>query len=107
MAVQRFRKRPIEIEAMHWDGTAVGATPIIDWVLSGGGTASYSEAHQRVHGEVVEDFPATLRIETLEGTMRALPGDYIIRGVRGEHYSCRGDIFEETYESAPGQAPQC
>lgn len=37
-------------------------------------------------------------IETLEGTMKASVGDYIIRGVRGELYPCKPDIFEETYE---------
>lgn len=37
-------------------------------------------------------------IPTLEGSMRALPGDYIIRGVQGEFYPCKPDIFEQTYE---------
>lgn len=39
-----------------------------------------------------------LIITTLEGDMLAIPGDYIIRGIRGEFYPCRQDIFEETYE---------
>ncbi len=38
-------------------------------------------------------------ISTLEGTMRAEIGDYIIRGVKGEFYPCKPDIFEQTYES--------
>lgn len=37
-------------------------------------------------------------IETLEGTMHASPGDYIITGVNGEQYPCKPDIFEKTYE---------
>jgi hypothetical protein len=37
-------------------------------------------------------------IQTLEGWMLVTPGDYIIRGVRGEHYACKPDIFSETYE---------
>ena len=37
-------------------------------------------------------------IETLEGTMKANPGDYIIRGIKGELYPCKPDIFKETYE---------
>lgn len=41
-----------------------------------------------------------ISIETLEGVMMANVGDYIIRGVRGEYYPCKGDIFEETYELA-------
>jgi uncharacterized protein (UPF0303 family) len=39
-----------------------------------------------------------LFIETLEGTMRANPGDWIIKGVKGEMYPCKPDIFEQTYE---------
>jgi hypothetical protein len=39
-----------------------------------------------------------MEIETLEGTMRASPGDYVIRGVNGEIYPCKADIFEMTYE---------
>lgn len=38
------------------------------------------------------------KIETLEGTMIALPGDWIITGVKGERYPCKPDIFEATYE---------
>ena len=39
-----------------------------------------------------------LKIETLEGTMEASEGDYIIKGVNGEFYPCKPDIFEKTYE---------
>ena len=39
-----------------------------------------------------------LLIKTLEGTMTASAGDYIIRGVNGEHYPCKPDIFDKTYE---------
>jgi hypothetical protein len=39
-------------------------------------------------------------IRTLEGTMHASPGDWIIRGVKGEFYPCKPDIFEATYEPA-------
>lgn len=40
-----------------------------------------------------------LYIETLEGTMKASPGDWIITGVKGEVYPCKPDIFEETYQA--------
>lgn len=39
-----------------------------------------------------------LFIETLEGTMRAAPGDWIITGIRGEQYPCKPDVFEATYD---------
>lgn len=46
-----------------------------------------------------------LDIETLEGTMHASVGDYIITGVRGEQYPCKPDIFEKTYEPAEAESP--
>jgi hypothetical protein len=86
---RKYRKRPVLIEAMKWDGTATGATPIIDWILSGDGTARYDG-----------DGPASvLAIDTLEGTMAGWSGDYIIKGVQGEFYPCKPDIFEATYEA--------
>ena len=45
-----------------------------------------------------------LPIQTLEGTMLASPGDYVIRGVKGEFYPCKPDIFVATYEPADGEA---
>lgn len=90
-----FRKRPVEIEAMPWDGTAEAATRIIDWVLEHGGTARYScKGHSQCK-------PGThvLAIETLEGVMEAPPGWWILRGVQGEFYPCQPEIFEATYEA--------
>ncbi len=86
----RFRKKPVVIEAMQWDGTVEGVTPIIDWILDA--------------GTVVASFTkeGVLRIETLEGTMSASTNDYIIKGVQGEFYPCKPDIFEATYELAEG-----
>ena len=95
---QRFRKKPVEIEAMQFDGTAPGATPIIDWVL-GGGTARFRDCATS-HDERLSTCVPGIAIDTLEGTMVALPGDWIIRGVKGEFYPCKPDIFEATYEAA-------
>lgn len=95
---QTFRKKPVEINAMLWDGTANGATPIIDWVLGGNSNATYRCVDPNGcegHGEVGTH---VLRIETLEGPITASPGDWIIRGVAGEFYPCKPDIFEATYE---------
>jgi hypothetical protein len=86
-----FVKKPVVIDAHQWIGTASGATPIIDWILLHDGTARYHE-----------DGPY-LAIDTLEGTMRADPGDWIIKGVKGEFYPCKSDIFEATYEPADGR----
>lgn len=94
----KYRKKPVVIEAMRYDGTAAGATPVIDWVLSNGGTARYTCA-QPDSGPCKPGKPHTVAIDTLEGSMHAGPGDYIIRGVQGEFYPCKPDIFAATYEA--------
>lgn len=105
---QKYTKRPVTIEAMQWDGSAAGATPIINWILDGGDRcARYAEPQPetRVKGKIVrESVPALIAIDTLEGTMHAIAGDYIIRGVKGEFYPCKPDIFAATYD-VPDQVP--
>lgn len=108
-----YVKKPVTIRAMQWDGTATGATPIINWVLTGDDTATYvdvGEAHPlRRENETFDDgltdlrivnydAPAFIVIHTLEGAMRADARDWIIKGVQGEFYPCKPDIFAETYE---------
>lgn len=108
---KNYRKKPVVVQAVQWDGTAEGASPVIDWILFGGGTARYThtgeegEGRRRSEYELVsghyvlrKDAPAFLSIDTLEGLMRADVGDFIIRGIKGEHYPCKSDIFEQTYE---------
>ena len=88
---KRFRKRPIEIVAvrvpirLNWDRLDA----ITNWC---GGTM------QAVN---VTDHYWGIDIPTLEGWVRARPGDWIIRGVAGEFYPCRSDIFKATYEPVP------
>jgi hypothetical protein len=84
----KYRKRPVVIEAIQWmpDANGVNTNPIpLEW---GNGP------------RVADDGGQTLIIRTLEGDMRAEPGDWIIRGVKGEFYPCKPDIFAATYESA-------
>lgn len=85
----RFRKKPVEIEAVRWDG----------WE-----TVTLCQGEARLaHGAVLEhDYrhPHLAVIETLEGLMRVSPGDWIIKGVQGEFYPCKPDIFAATYEPA-------
>lgn len=92
----KYRKKPVEIEAMQWDGTAEGATAIIDWVLSHGGTARYASGPE--DGCSAEVGVHWLEIDTLEGTHRAMPGDQVIRGVESEFYPCKPVIFAKTYD---------
>ena len=89
MSAQRFRKKPVEIEAARYDGTPEGWVRIARWLR---------ESNVRIGMDCV----GRLRIPTLEGNITASPGDWIIRGVAGEFYPCRGDIFEQTYEAVEG-----
>lgn len=75
----KYRKIPVEIEAIKWDGTNV------------------DEIKEFTNGDSYV-FNNCLFIRTLEGTMNANQGDYIIRGVKGEFYPCKPDIFKKTYE---------
>ena len=84
----QYRKKPVVIEAIQFNGK--NAEEIEQW--SNNNVKS---------GPVSEDTlsRAYLEIETLEGTMTAQPNDYIIKGVSGEFYPCKPDIFEKTYDS--------
>ena len=80
-----FRKRPVAIEARQFDGTLASARPLLEWINDLG--ASWC-------------FNGTMTIPTLEGPHTARAGDWIIKGVAGEFYPCRDDIFLQTYEPA-------
>lgn len=92
MTARSYRKKPVVIEAMRWTGTQASAQAIVEWAAQHGGSLTHWQ--DRLSGEHF------LRVTTLEGALLASPGDYIIRGVVGEHYPCRGDVFEQTYEPA-------
>jgi len=92
----KFRKKPVVIEAMRFLGpdprNVDAMMEFDDWIVSNQGP------HRcRYKGD-------TLIIPTLEGDMVALPGDWIIRGIKGELYPCKPDIFEATYEPAEAVA---
>jgi hypothetical protein len=98
--IQTFRKRPVEVQVMRWDGggdpaaIASSAAEIIQWIMDAGGLAHYRCIDPM-------DCPASghvIAIHTLEGVMNASVGDVIIRGVSGEFYPCKPDIFDLTYE---------
>src|SRR5690606_24767089 len=94
----KYRKKPVVIEAMRFEGTppdATNASSIIDWILAEGKHAA------RFH--LTDDDDAYIAIDTLEGTMRADRGDWIIRGVQGEFYPCKPDIVDATYEPVEGE----
>jgi hypothetical protein len=79
----KYRKKPVVIEARVFDPGAGydAACDVVSWC---GGRATDDGCE----------------IDTLEGTHLARPGDYVIRGVQGEFYPCKPDIFKKTYEPA-------
>lgn len=89
---QLWRKKPITVEVWPWEGKTETASEIIDWILSHDGNAGFSCGESCCEGN------RSIRIQTLEGTMYADPGDVIIRGIAGEFYPCKPDIFLNTYE---------
>ena len=94
--IKRYRKKPVVIEAVQWDGTSGGANTVIDWISGNEGCARYRCAPGGCTGT---EEGHRVAIETLEGTMSADAGDFIIRGVQGEFYPCKPEIFEKTYEA--------
>lgn len=78
--VIKFRKKPVVIEAILWDGTHAAYCLLRD--------NNFPKSHKR----------NSIFIQTLEGSMECKLGDWIIKGVNGEFYPCKPDIFEKTYE---------
>lgn len=89
----KYRKKPVIIEAIQFEDNSDRIIEIHEFM--GGDTI-------RVNYED-KDNPY-LEIETLEGIMKASVGDYIIKGVNGEFYPCKPDIFEKTYERVIDEA---
>lgn len=87
----RYRKKPVVIDASQLDDENGGL--IVNWINAEGGDAALRG------GAGGGSKGGSVLIETLEGTMQAAPGDYVIRGVAGEFYPCKPEIFEATYEA--------
>ena len=90
----KYRKKPVVVEAVQWNG--LNLEEIKEFV---GDSLIYNISDAA--WKVGKDAPTVhIKIKTLEGIMIAKAGDYIIRGVNGEIYPCKADIFEKTYEVA-------
>jgi hypothetical protein len=101
VSMARYRKKPVVIEAVQvaaavyngktWDGSPFKCNVLPQWLED-----AFTNGTIAVHPSD-RDY-ALLAIKAPEGTMIAEPGDWIIRGVKGELYPCKPDIFEATYE---------
>ena len=87
----KYRKKPVEIEAFKWTGDVEQIEYPI-WIIQA------IEARKVWFGVNQDNIVDSMFIDTLEGVHKADIGDYIIRGVKGELYPCKPDIFEMTYE---------
>lgn len=83
----KYRKKPVEIEAIQFIDDSETLLVIQEFMDNNNLIIDYKDF----------DDPK-LKIETLEGVMNASLGDYIIKGIKGEFYPCKPDIFELTYE---------
>jgi hypothetical protein len=86
--VSLYRKKPVTIEARQFTGETDRG--LAEWC---GGRFFLAAPFGAKHKPVIE-------IPTAEGVMTASPGDWVIKGLKGEFYSCKPDIFEATYEPA-------
>ena len=87
----KYRKRPVIIEAIEWTGSNL--KEIIEFTSL---NESVKDLSWNEYEKLVNE--KGLKIFTLEGTMMASVGDYIIKGIKGEVYPCKPDIFKASYE---------
>jgi len=83
--IKKYRKKPVIIEAIQFQDDADTITKISDFMQKDL-SVDYSDKNNPI-----------LKIQTLEGVMMANVGDYIIKGIKGEFYPCKPDIFKNTY----------
>ncbi|EHI69448.1 hypothetical protein ACVRY7_07790 [Streptococcus ictaluri] len=87
----KYKKKPVEVEAFQWYGD-IHQKEDPEWIIS-----AISEERAWIEVDKVVNSPV-LRTNTLEGVMTAYPSDYIIKGIQGEFYPCKPDVFEQSYE---------
>jgi len=108
-----YRKKPVVIEAQLFDGSWENARTISNWAHSdraASGLSLIANTAPVAYGaplrRVGKPDGFTLVIDTLEGIMTVSPGDWVIRGVQGEFYPCKPDIFAATYEEVHERTPR-
>jgi hypothetical protein len=101
----KYRKKPVVVDAFQYDGELTGSDGeyyVPDWA------ADAFEKDIIYHKtENIFEGPWEMYIRTLEGDHHISVGDYIIRGVKGELYPCKPDIFELTYEPVEDKSDDC
>ena len=101
--MNRFRKKPVEIEAVQFDGHNHGKVSAFMGCACGYGGRPIRDNCPYDHSKAG---PKLIVIRTLEGDMTAIRGDWIIKGVKGEFYPCKNEIFLATYEAVEDEGLQ-
>lgn len=100
MSAEKYRKKPVEVEAVQFTG--VNHREVCEFITTSVEHDHYDEDGFSFDPTDPSADPAeglgTFTIRTLEGDMTATAGAFIIRGVQGEYYPCKPDIFAATYE---------
>lgn len=94
--IMKYQKKPVVIEAFQYDGDlrgSDGAYYVPEWAVE-----AYEKGVMHYGALRLDEPPCELFIDTLEGTHHVSVGDYVIKGIKGELYPCKPDIFEESYE---------
>lgn len=87
----KFRKKPVVIEAVQWTGNNLREVIAFTGIHMSAREWTWQEFEEVVVNK-------GLKIFTLEGPLKAAVGDWVIKGVKGECYPCKPDVFEQTYE---------
>ena len=99
---KQYRKKPVVIEAMRFPEGSRVQLAVREWVEAGGGVAHLYDGNLVELKAPLPDGSAyqwlCMSVVTIEGPMTASIGDYIIKGIQGEFYPCKPDIFAATYE---------
>ena len=93
--IRQYRKKPVIVEAVQLDN--INVPSVVRWIGEDKAKMNLESDEAWKLGKAPPTFSVT--IQTLEGDMKAMPGDFIIKGVHGEFYPCKPDIFEKTYEA--------
>ena len=97
------RNKPVTVEAMLYDGTSEQKMEVYRWVRDNTqGSYDFHSAHKPYSVVTINPSDGTILIITPEGDMKVSHGDYVIRGVSGEFYPCKPEIFKSTYETVYG-----
>lgn len=87
MSTFDYRKKPVVVQAFQMTKDSDQTTAFPDWLFGA-----------IMQGAISESTDGHFLVQTMEGTMMGKPGDYVIRGIRGEFYPCDKEIFDATYE---------